>query len=71
MTELGDYTEYDIDPKVILDVLRGEAEPLARFGVSTGPVPWWRRRIQRYVAPARFRLWAQRRILDRLDEENH
>ena len=54
----------------VLDVLRGEAEPLARFGVPIFDVPWWRRRIQRWLMPNRFRLWAQRQILETLTGED-
>lgn len=53
---------YDHEIAAIRTVLTGETEPLARFGVIFD-VPWWRRRIQRYLAPSRFRRWAQRQIL--------
>ena len=54
----------------IAETLRGDAEPLARFGVAIFDVPWWRRRIQRWLMPGRFRLWSQREILRTLDEES-
>lgn len=56
-----------------VDALRrtliGEAEPLASFGVRVVDVPWWRRRIQRYVMPNHYRLWVQRRILEDLESQ--
>jgi len=50
------------------DALKGEAEPLKRYGVAVVDVPWWRRRIQRYVMPGRYRLYVQSRILEGLDD---
>jgi hypothetical protein len=55
--------------EALRDALRGDHEPLSRIGVSV-VIPWWRRRIQRYVAPRRFKLWVQRRILSDLDGGN-
>ena len=55
------------DLDAIRDALRGEVEPLAFFGVTVRDVPWWRRRIQRYVMPNRFRLWWQRQVLEDLE----
>jgi len=53
--------------EALRDALRGDHEPLARFGVSV-VVPWWRRKIQRYVTPRRFKLWVQLRILEDLED---
>lgn len=58
----------DEHTEAIRRALIGEAEPLRSFGVMLVDVPWWRRRIQRYVMPNRFRLWVQRKILDMGDE---
>lgn len=57
------------ESEAIRHALAGEMEPLARFGVAIFDVPWWRRRIQRYLSPSRFRRWAQQQILRASEEE--
>lgn len=58
------------EAKRLRELLIGEVEPLAQYGVGLMDVPWWRRRIQRYVAPRRYTLWWQRQILADLEAES-
>jgi hypothetical protein len=50
------------------DALRGDVEPIRRFGVLI-QVPWWRKTLQRRVMPGRYRRWVQAETLRVIEEE--
>lgn len=56
------------DTEQMAAALRGNPRALSRIGVTVDRGPWWRRRLQAWLAPDRYRLWLQRAILAQLDE---
>lgn len=47
--------------------LEGNVEALARMGACVLDPPVWRR-VQRVVAPRRYRLWVQRQVLAAVEQ---
>lgn len=46
--------------------LRGDAQALARFGVTIPRPPWWRRKLQARLFPERYALHVQRQCMDQV-----